>query len=274
MEWIKNSHIPIKSWCRDVEEGALQQALDLSNHPVVIRHVALMPDCHVGYGMPIGGVIACKDAVIPNAVGVDIGCGMGAVQSSLPASAVDRRAVKAIMHTVERTIPVGEGHAHNHDQAWDGFERLTADGSRPPWLDDHGWDLAKRNLGTLGGGNHFIELQAGDDGFIWLMIHSGSRNLGLRVAEFYHRRAIDMAERRHFTIPCRDLAYLPIDDELGQAYLRFMTVALDYARENRARIMARFKDAVAAECPGVRFQQEINIHHNYAAAEQHFGVDV
>lgn len=273
MKWVNDTwgRLPVKSWCAEADPKALLQAGDLANHPMAFRQVALMPDCHVGFGMPIGGVLACEEAVIPNAVGVDIGCGMGAVQTDVPAAEVAGETIRAILNDARRAIPAGEGHAHRTPQSWEGFERFDA---RPPWRDDRAWDLALRNLGTLGGGNHFLELQAGDDGRLWLMLHSGSRNLGLRIAEHYHRLAQRLNERSRAELPSRDLAYLPAESAEGRDYLRDMRFALEYARENRRRMMERLKEAVAARLPGARFEREVNIHHNYAARERHFGREV
>ena len=274
MKWVRDNlgKLPVKSWCENMEEEALRQAANLADHPALFRHVALMPDCHVGYGMPIGGVIACDNAVIPNAVGVDIGCGMGAVQTDFPAEAMTPQLAKRILHSVKRGVPVGEGRAHGSRQAWDGL--AERDGDRPAGMDAHGWELAYCNLGTLGGGNHFIELQAGDDGLVWLMIHSGSRNLGYRIAEHYHKLALRLNEQWKAFIPDRQLAFLPADTAEGQAYIRDMNFALAYAAENRRRIMEAFKHATAHELKGVSFLREINIHHNYAALENHFGKNV
>ncbi|MBN2535248.1 MAG: RtcB family protein [Spirochaetales bacterium] len=124
MKWVKSddkTKIPIKSWCENVEEGALEQAIALSNHPVIMKHVALMPDCHAGYGMPIGGVIACRNAVIPNAVGVDIGCGMGAVKTDYPASHIaGKEQIRELLEYIKKRVPVGEGNAHKESREWDG----------------------------------------------------------------------------------------------------------------------------------------------------------
>jgi tRNA-splicing ligase RtcB len=267
MQWEEKElgKLPVKSWCGQIEKGALEQAVNLANHPKVFHHVALMPDCHVGYGMPIGGVVACRDAVIPNAVGVDIGCGMCAVQTGLPAEELSRRQVSECLERVRQQIPLGEGHSHGQPQPWDRFDEL------PEWLDARSRELASRNLGTLGGGNHFIEMQAGDDGKLWLMLHSGSRNLGYRIAEHHHRKAVERCSRHGVELPSADLAYLETENEEGQAYLREMKLALDYAMENRARMMKVLKEAVRHTCAGVPFLREINIHHNYAAREEHFG---
>lgn len=273
--------VPIKSWCADIEDQAMVQAQNLAAHPVVFSHVALMPDCHVGYGMPIGGVIACRNAVIPNAVGVDIGCGMCAVKTSLPASALgDMPRIRKLLDAVKQRVPAGEGHSHHKEQCWDGFERFLDEtvGRRGidvlPWADAKSWSLHKANLGTLGGGNHFIELQCDGDNNLWLMLHSGSRNLGHRIASFYHSQAQRINETAGDVIPCRDLAFLKTDDESGQSYVRDMKFALEYARENRRRMMHVMKTVVADFLPLVEFITEINIHHNYAALENHLGNEV
>ncbi len=274
MKWVKDKlgTLPVKSWCDPLEEGALKQASNLASHPALFKHVALMPDCHVGYGMPIGGVIACENAVIPNAVGVDIGCGMGAVQTNISADAAVPELLKKILHSVKRSVPVGEGRAHNSRQAWDYLD--AHDGERPGGVDSHCWNLAYCNLGTLGGGNHFIEIQKGDDGLVWLMIHSGSRNLGYRIAEHYHKLALELNQRWHASIPDRQLAFLPADSTEGQDYIRDMNFALDYACENRRRIMELFKREIAYSFKDAEFIREVNIHHNYAAVENHFGRNV
>ena len=271
MEFVKSEGLPIhiKSWCRDIEESAMFQAENLARHPALRHHVALMPDCHCGIGMPIGGVIAAKDAVIPAAVGVDIGCGMIAVETDIAAEKLEDMRFRRAIHTrIKELVPAGEGKMHNAPQEWDGFEE---------YLDARGVDaqlitkLDRQNLGTLGGGNHFIEIQKSDEGFVWLMIHSGSRNLGKRIEEIYQEKAMQLCERYYTSLPCQDLAFLPIQDEAGHNYFRDMNFALKYAFENRQRMMARCKEVIAEFVPEVNFIREVNIHHNYAAFEEHFG---
>lgn len=277
MKWIKDikGNIPIKSWCDQVEDEALTQAVNLARHPVTCKHIALMPDCHVGYGMPIGGVIACENAVIPNAVGVDIGCGMVAVETDCPASFfAEMRDRRAVLDVVKQAVPVGEGHAHKEEQQWDGFEAYLdslPDGNNYDWP----VKIDRRNLGTLGGGNHFIELQVSEEGNVWLMIHSGSRNLGYKIANYYHKLAVKLNEQWHTDLPSKDLAFLPADSKPGQDYIRDMNFALAYALENRRRMMACFKKAVSDFLDGkAEFIREVNIHHNYASLENHFGQNV
>lgn len=285
MEWVKNkteiskdARVPLKSWCPNPEAEALAQAANLAAHPAVVSHVALMPDCHVGYGMPIGGVIACKDAVIPNAVGVDIGCGMGAVRTTATIDQFPELSrIRKILDAIKYRVPVGEGNSHRHPEKWDGFEKFEdtiGRGGRPGWIDDSGLHRDRLNLGTLGGGNHFIELQADTEGVIWLMLHSGSRNLGYRIANWYQRIAKSLNEKWRTAIPSPDLAFLPLDASEGEAYIRDMAFAMAYARENRRRMMEVFREVMSQHVPGIKFTEEINIHHNYAAIENHFGHNV
>lgn len=278
--------LPVKSWCAAIEDTAVQQAVNLSNHPAVYKHVALMPDCHTGYGMPIGGVIGCLDAVIPNAVGVDIGCGMGAIETDFDADALkEKKQIREILDYIKERVPLGEGNANKTPSQWDGFDEYLKsigidefkgydDERLPGWFDQRGWELAALNLGTLGGGNHFIELQASQDGKLWMMLHSGSRNLGYKIASFYHDTAKEINTLWKSAIPAKDLAFLPVASAEGKAYIRDMNFALSYARENRARMMDVFKEAVSVCLPRISFVREINIHHNYAALENHFGKNV
>ena len=286
MKWEKfesGYSVPVKSWCENCEEGAVKQAENLAKHPVVFNHVALMPDAHQGYGMPIGGVIATDNAVIPAAVGVDIGCGMIAAETDIPAERFADMAFRRVFQEkLKARIPVGEGVSHRETQNWEGFEEYTANNGMRSNL----WPskLDRMNLGTLGGGNHFIELQKSTalDGTsdpeggakVWLMIHSGSRNLGKRIEEHYHKIANRLCTR--FRVPLADpnLAFLPIEEPDGHYYFTDMLFALRYAKENRRRMMEAMKETVAELVPEVNFVRTIDIHHNYAACEEHFGKKV
>jgi len=286
MKWEKfeaGYAMPVKSWCENCEEGVVKQAVNLAHHPALVHHVALMPDAHQGYGMPIGGVVAAKDAVIPAAVGVDIGCGMIATETDVPAEVFAEMSFRrAFQEKLKERIPVGEGESHRVTQDWEGFEEYTAHNGMRSSL----WPskLDRMNLGTLGGGNHFIELQkstaldgSGDPeggAKVWLMIHSGSRNLGKRIEEHYHRIAARMCERFHSPLPDKDLAFLPIDEPTGHDYFTDMLFALRYAKENRRRMMEVMKATLAEFVPGANFVRTIDIHHNYAAFEEHFGEQV
>ena len=293
MKWEKiekGYSVPVKSWCENCEEGAVKQAENLAKHPVVFGHVALMPDAHQGYGMPIGGVIATDNAVIPAAVGVDIGCGMIATETDIPAERfADMSFRRAFQEKLKECIPVGEGVSHREKQSWEGFEEYADNNGARSNL----WPskLDRMNLGTLGGGNHFIELQKTtpldgthdgahgvrplpDGSRIWLMIHSGSRNLGKRIEEHYHKIANRLCTR--FRVPLADpnLAFLPIEEQDGHNYFTDMLFALRYAKENRRRMMEAMKETVAEFVPEVDFLRTIDIHHNYAACEEHFGKKV
>jgi len=272
MKWVDSKNrLPIMSWCAEVEAGAMEQATNLANHPVMFHHVALMADAHSGYGMPIGGVIACDGAVIPNAVGVDIGCGMMAVKTSLRFDDLDFDALPKIIASIKRDVPVGFNH-HRDDQPWDGFDRA-------PDLPVIQKELAsaRKQLGTLGGGNHFIEIQAGNDGHVWLMLHSGSRNFGYKIAKEYNDRATRLCQMWHSSIPPvkgeDGLAFLPIGTKEAQEYIVAMNYALDFAQANRELMMA----CVIREFghyTGATALEPINIHHNFASLEHHFGRDV
>ena len=270
MEWTDSDsgRIQILSWCRNIEKTAMVQAVNLSRHSQLWSHVAIMADCHPGYGMPIGGVIACGNAVIPYAVGVDIGCGMVAVRTDTPAESISKADIRSIMDKTGKNIPTGEGHSHRSSQKWEHWGRL------PDWLDKRGRELAENSLGTLGGGNHFMELQEGDDGFIWLMIHSGSRNIGYRIANHHHRIAVKHCRNHSEVLPAQDLSFLPVESNDGRGYIKDMKFALDYALENRIRLMESFKAIYSGVVTGARFCDHVNIHHNYAALENHFGRDV
>ena len=269
MKWEKYDEgwaMPVKSWCADCEEGAVKQAANLAQHPA-------MPDAHLGYGMPIGGVVAAEDAVIPAAVGVDIGCGMIATETDVPAERfADMAFRRAFQEKLKTRIPVGEGVSHKTTQDWEGFEEYTANNGMRSDL----WPskLDRMNLGTLGGGNHFIELQKttpleiggalgdralpdGGESRVWLMIHSGSRNLGKRIEEHYHKIASRL-----------------IAEKDGHDYFTDMLFALRYAKENRRRMMEAMKETLLEFAPGANFVRTIDIHHNYAACEEHFGKKV
>jgi len=285
MQVITTENRPIKMWLDDMEDGALAQAKNLANLPFIYKHVAIMPDSHQGYGMPIGGVMATEGVVIPNAVGVDIGCGMCAVKTSL--TEIDTDELKRILGEIRKQIPVGfNKHKERQDDSLVPSYREDAGHMIPcvPVVHSN-FDNALKSVGTLGGGNHFIEIQKGDDGHIWIMIHSGSRNLGLQVAKHYNNLAIELNKKWHSVVPKEwELAYLPLDSSEGCAYIREMEYCVDYALANRRLMMARVCDIIQKEITTqgqmekfvycVDFEKEVNIAHNYAAMENHFGKNV
>jgi tRNA-splicing ligase RtcB (3'-phosphate/5'-hydroxy nucleic acid ligase) len=266
---ITSEKQPIKLWLDDIESGALEQARNLANLPFVHKHIAVMPDAHLGYGMPIGGVMATEDMIIPNAVGVDIGCGMCAVQTSL--QDISREKLNHIMGLVRSAVPLGFKHHKNKQNK--SLMPKTPSGipvSDMPIVSQE-FQHALTQLGTLGGGNHFIEIQKGSDDHIWVMIHSGSRNIGFKVANYYNRLAIELNSKWGSSIPKKwQLAFLPMDTEAGRNYFNEMKYCVDFALANRKMMMERIKDAFLAVTPPVFFQSFINIAHNYAAMETHY----
>lgn len=287
---------PIKAWVSDIgqlEAECLKQAVNLSNLPFIYKWVALMPDVHSGYGMPIGGVIAAKDIIIPNAVGVDIGCGMCFVQTDIPIRAITEvdtpngKLAQQIIGNILRNIPTAFEHYSTKQEciAADRFlAEIDADrisgrnrSELPSELMEELKD-AYFQVGTLGGGNHFIELQTDDDGYLGIMIHSGSRNLGYKICNYFNEKAKEINRQKSFPIPEQwDLAFLETDSEIGKEYIRWMKLALDFAKENREHMMKRTLDIIGAQIQryaGIAepsFSEMISCHHNYASFEEHYG---
>ena len=266
---ISTENKPIKMWLDDLEEQTLAQAKNLANLPFAFKHISLMPDAHCGYGMPIGGVLACKGVVIPNAVGVDIGCGMSALPTSL--EDIDAHDLKKIMSEIRKRIPLG---FEKHNQKQD--ERLMPEKEEKIAIIERQYENARLQLGTLGGGNHFIEIQSGSDGRVWIMLHSGSRNLGKQVADYYNQLAKKMNERWYSSVPSKwDLAFLPIETPEAKEYMKAMQFCVDFAKANRDLMMKRIQEAfMSVMRDDLEFGQMINIAHNYAAWENHFGNDL
>lgn len=272
---------PIKLWLDDIEEGALNQAKNLANLPFVFKHIAIMPDAHQGYGMPIGGVMATQDVIIPNAVGVDIGCGMCAIKTSI--QEIGQDTIKKIMGGskefkggIRTRIPVGFGHhSKKQDGKWMPDIDMFISGIEMLPIVNQEYNSALKQVGTLGGGNHFIEIQQDSDGYIWLMIHSGSRNIGYKVANHYNKIAIELNEKWHTSIPKKwELAFLPIDSVEGQSYLHEMQYCVDFALCNRKLMMERVKESIMDIRKDVEFGEMINIAHNYAIREHHFNKNI
>ncbi len=268
-------NVPCYIWSEkeSIEQGAIEQIKNSSSLPFIFHHTALMPDAHQGYGVSIGSVIATKGVIIPNAVGVDIGCGMCAVKTSL--TEIDKETLKKIIGEIRKAVPVGFKH-HEKDNSDNGKlmpgSEILGD---TKYIVNKEWNNALSQIGTLGGGNHFIEIQKGSDGHIWIMIHSGSRNFGLKIADYYNKLAKTLNERWHTSVHTKyDLAFLPVDSQEGQAYIREMNYAVDFALANRKLMMQRIGDIFVANT-GCHFPDEIiNIAHNYASLENHFGENV
>lgn len=273
MQTITSENIPIKLWLPNIDADTLAQAKNLANHPFAYHHIALMPDAHVGYGMPIGGVAATRDVVIPNAVGVDIGCGVCAVQTSL--SSVQKPELKKILQEIRNAIPVGFKHHKKPKKAALMPEPEDELSTKLYPVISREYDKGRRQLGTLGGGNHFIEIQKGDDGYIWLMIHSGSRNIGFQVAHHYNRLAKDFNAKHGAEIPKKwQLDYLPLASKKGRDYLREMNYCVRFAHNSRKEMMRTVCAILADFEPSVSYSPPLDIAHNYASEEFHFGLEV
>ena len=264
---------PVKIWTDDVEESAMQQIENLCTLPFLFHHLAIMPDVHAGMGMPIGGVLACVDAVIPNAVGVDIGCGMCAVKTNWRVEDISADVLrKQIMRGIRERIPLGmDHHKERQDESYlpqgHDIDKLTVVKAQ--------YISAQRQVGTLGGGNHFIELQRDEQGMLWIMIHSGSRNLGKQVGDHYNKLAGMLNERWHSVVkPELRLAFLPLRTQEFNDYWAEMQYCVEFALCNRRLMMERIQEVIADALPGIEFEPMINIAHNYAAWEHHYGKNV
>ena len=282
--------IPVKVWLeneKELEASCREQALHLANLPFLAGPVCLMPDTHAGMGMPIGGVIASEDVIIPNAVGVDIGCGMAYIETGIRADDLQQimtgsgNLVQAIIGDIMRNVPVGFAHhkqpmpSYVLDRALDEMDKYEKDGELLGQL-----DAGYFQIGTLGGGNHFIELQEDDEGFLSVMIHSGSRHFGKSVCDYFHQKARALNQRWYSQVPdSYRLAFLPVDSPEGQQYLNWMQLSMDFAAENREKMMLAVK-AILEKWIGkytefsLNFSNDINCHHNYASLENHKGKDL
>jgi len=265
---VGTERLPIKLWLDDLEDGALAQAKNLANLPFAYKHIPLMPDSHQGYGMPIGSILATKGVILPNAVGVDIGCGMCAQKTNLKDLSISD--LKKILGEARKVIPLG---FNSHDDDQD--EVLMPEGYEDLMMVSLGYDKAKRQIGTLGGGNHFIEIQKGSDGFIWVMIHSGSRNLGYSVAKYYNKAALELNEKYFSQVTSKmELAFLPLADEIAQDYIKEMNYCVEFALANRKLMMANMMKSITKVIGEIETEDVINESHNFAAFENHFGENV
>jgi tRNA-splicing ligase RtcB (3'-phosphate/5'-hydroxy nucleic acid ligase) len=265
----ENYKVPVYSWCPDLEESAQEQIDKLAEHPVMFHHIAVMPDCHAGMGMPIGGVIACNNAVIPNAVGVDIGCGMHFVETDYKFTdkGSEKLKLKKVMGKVRERIPVGFN-KHKTPQHLGDIKgpmgiKIIVDNITNATL----------SVGTLGGGNHFLEWQKNEDNNLCMMIHSGSRNLGYQICKHYNDIALELNRKYYSNIPDESLPFLPIGTKEANEYIACMKFALEFALENRKTMMKILVEETKKEFKGNYFEG-IDVHHNYASLENHLGRNV
>jgi len=269
---IKGKTVDVRIWAplHEVESQALDQLRNIASLPWVFHHVAAMADCHLGKGATVGSVIAMKNAVAPSAVGVDIGCGMAAIKTNLTTADLPD-SLRDLRLGIEAAIPVG---FHAHGDTAQGVDRL------PLWhkfkfLSEKVQDRigkARLQCGTLGGGNHFIEVCLDEKGGVWLMLHSGSRNIGKCLAEIHIKVAKKLAHNQD--LPDKDLAVFLAGTPEMKAYRHDLFWAQNYALENRRTMLKLLKDVMKRAFPQITFESAIECHHNYVAEEQHYGEDV
>jgi tRNA-splicing ligase RtcB len=273
---IPGQRVDIRLWTRPetVEPEAMRQLRNISSLPWVVKHVAVMPDVHYGKGATVGSVIAMRDAVSPAAVGVDIGCGMTAVRTSLLAKDLPD-SLRRLRAKLEAAVPVGPSQhkataftqrdADDWDPFWHEFDELT-----PAVKAQAG--KALHQMGTLGGGNHFIEICLDTDAQVWVMLHSGSRGIGNLLAQHHIGVARGLAHNR--SLPDPDLAVFLARTPQMAAYRHDLYWAQDYARRNRAVMLRLICDVLRTQFPQVSFADPISSHHNYVAEETHFGEEL
>jgi len=283
---ISTDHVPIKAWTRGVlfEAEAEAQLRRVAALPFVHKWVAVMPDVHAGKGSTIGSVVASRKAVIPAAVGVDIGCGMMAVKTSLRADQLPDD-LKPLRLAIEAAVPHGRTHHGGKGDrgAWHDVPEAHAaawselDARYKLFTERHqsaGHAMRVRQLGTLGTGNHFIEVCLDEAGAVWVMLHSGSRGIGNRIGTYFIERAKADMRRWFINLPDEDLAYLPEGSELFKDYLMAVEWAQDYARKNRELMMQSTVNALRALGTLPEFDahlEAVNCHHNYVSREKHYG---
>jgi tRNA-splicing ligase RtcB len=276
---IEGDHAPIKAWTDPtfIEPSALQQLKNTASLPCIYKHVAVMPDVHYGIGATVGSVVATKKAIIPAAVGVDIGCGMMAVQLPVCSHVLPDN-LRDLRGAIEALVPVGfNEHGVPLDSAlgwgrWEQFFHL------PKALQDV-MGKAQRQLGTLGGGNHFIEICIDTRDNVWILLHSGSRHIGNRIGQYFIEEAKGLFAEHLKDLADPDLAYLTEGTKEFQAYWRALVWAQNYAEANRILMMQAVVQAFVTEIVGdpsaqLKAVSNVNCHHNYAAKERHFGEDI
>lgn len=272
MKKILEGKHPVKIWTKDVEPEAEKQLRNVASLPFIHKHVAAMPDVHFGLGATVGSVIATKGAIIPAAVGVDIGCGMRALKLPVKIDAFER--VAELRHSIERAIPVGFNQNKEVSETADLFFK------------EHGFTLdegkamakARHQLGSLGGGNHFIELCQDEDKDAWVVLHSGSRGIGNLLARRHIERAKGIMKDYFISVPDPDLAYFAQNTVEFDNYIEDLLWAQSYAKANREEMMKRIKRQISFhlynEERSLLCLEEYDCHHNYTQVENHFGKNV
>ena len=265
---------PIKIWTEDIEDSAMQQLRNIATLPFIDPHgVAAMPDVHWGMGATVGSVIATQGAIIPAAVGVDIGCGMCAVRTSLKASDLPDNLAE-IRHSIERGVPSGFGEHKDPKPMPLESSVLLAGILTDHFKGDEKLLLkAAKQVGTLGGGNHFIELCLDENQDVWVMLHSGSRGIGNVIGRHFIEKAKRAMEKYFIVLPDKDLAYIPEGTTDFDDYVGAVSWAQAYAAENRRAMLAEVIRNLAHDIPKpfTLTREAINCHHNYIERENHHG---
>jgi tRNA-splicing ligase RtcB (3'-phosphate/5'-hydroxy nucleic acid ligase) len=278
---IQEGRVPVKVYTGEVESAARQQLVNISRLPIVHHHVAAMPDVHLGIGATVGSVIPTVRAIIPAAVGVDIGCGMMATRLSLTANELDETSLKKVFAQISRDVPVGFGQHSDRDARTDAAKHFQK--GLKKILEKHS-GIQKRigrnsswahQLGTLGGGNHFIEVCLDESNGAWVMLHSGSRGIGNAIGSYFIELAKKDSEKHQIALPDRDLAYFPEGAQHFDDYVDAVGWAQDYARANREEMMDLVVEALHRHLPPFEVTDEaVNCHHNYVEREFHYGAHV
>ena len=269
---VLDAEVPVKIWTDDIEEEAVKQLLNIAKLPFIFKHVAVMPDVHYGIGATIGSVVATKGAVCPAAVGVDIGCGM--IAAKLKGIALqDLGNLIHLRQSIERSIPVGFNDNKTRTpevEAWGGWKHWDDLTQR------HSLDKASNQLGTLGGGNHFIEVCIDTEGGAWVVLHSGSRGIGNKLAQGHIETARGIMKQMFINLPDPNLAYFAMGTPEFKAYISDLLWAQSYALENREEMMRRvLKDLrFHMKRDDLEVEMKINCHHNFAIMENHYGENV
>lgn len=278
---VNKGRVPVKIYTDEIEPQALQQLINISKLPIIHSHVAAMPDVHLGIGATVGSVIPTKQAIIPAAVGVDIGCGMNALRLSLKASQLPHN-LNRIRSAIEAAVPVGFAQHKDGEAAKDLLKplqpRLQKIIQKHPTITSmmRRWqDTWTAQMGSLGSGNHFIELCIDESQDVWVMLHSGSRGIGNNIGKYFIQLARKEMERHQMNLPDRDLAYFREGSQYFDDYVDAVEWAQDYARANRQHMMRLVLQALQQSLPPFTITREaINCHHNYVAREKHFGETV
>jgi len=278
---INEGGVPVRIYTGELEPAARAQLVNVSKLPIVHHHVAAMPDVHLGIGATVGSVIPTLRAIIPAAVGVDIGCGMMATQLSLTSSDLDEKALGKVFNQISRDVPVGFGQHNDSDVRDHAAKRFKKQlslilGRHPGIQKRKGKNTSwAHQLGTLGGGNHFIEVCLDEAGRAWVMLHSGSRGIGNAIGTYFIELAKRDAERNQLRLPDRDLAYFPEGARHFDDYVEAVGWAQDYARANREEMMDLVLEAMRRHLPAFQVTgAAVNCHHNYVERERHYGEDV